>query len=216
MVDFGTFIPDSTIDWHRFATSTFFLRGCPMLCPYCFNSKLNSYKNEVPDEQIVALLDKCHWGTITISGGEPFTQADFLRKLTTEAHNRGMKVAVHTCGYYPDRLESAVRYYEIDAVMLDFKCIPSKYACLTGVQADRVIESVKFLNANKHMLEYYEVRTTVFKGISSTKDEIEEIKSIVSPDKYVLQLGVSQNGVNPISIEALRTLAKETNSEYRL
>lgn len=83
-----------------------FVQGCPRRCPGCHNPESQSYSGgtEVEIEDILTkirenpLLDG-----ITLSGGEPFLQADKLAVIAKEAHRLGLSVITYT-GYIFDDL----------------------------------------------------------------------------------------------------------------
>lgn len=82
-----------------------FFQGCQMRCRYCHNP--DSWKRETPDTQWLTadeLLDmaeryKGYWGDeggITVSGGEPLLQIDFLLELFIKAKQRGINTCIDT------------------------------------------------------------------------------------------------------------------------
>jgi len=108
----------------RFAV---FFQGCPQRCIYCHNP--DTWKEnggtEMTVEELVkkAVRFKPYFGLdggITISGGEPFMQAEFLSELLKECKNWGIHTAVDTCGFYlNEKVKEALCY--TDLVMLDVK-----------------------------------------------------------------------------------------------
>ena len=82
-----------------------FLQGCPMRCRFCHNpdtwqtdpQKALSASFQAPEELIrKALRFRPYWGTeggITVSGGEPLLQMDFLLEL----FQRAKAANIHTC-----------------------------------------------------------------------------------------------------------------------
>lgn len=86
-----------------------FTSGCLMRCQYCHNPdtwKLKDGKEMSTDELVSDILRYRSYmiatgGGVTISGGEPLLQADFIYELTTKLHTFGINVAIDTCGF-PD------------------------------------------------------------------------------------------------------------------
>ncbi len=80
---------------------TVFVQGCPHHCKGCHNQHTWSFEGGYTSsvERILeeAAKDKLLKG-ITLSGGEPFTQAKALAKLAKEAHAMGLNVFCYT-GY---------------------------------------------------------------------------------------------------------------------
>ena len=76
-----------------------FVQGCPMRCAYCHNPdtwEMNAGTLMEPSEILENYeRNKPYYkdGGITVTGGEPLMQIDFLLELFTMAHERG----IHTC-----------------------------------------------------------------------------------------------------------------------
>lgn len=73
-----------------------FVSGCPMRCQFCHNPdtwKLQDGELKTTDELLkTALRYKSYWkdkGGITVSGGEPLMQMDFLIDLFKKAKEQG-------------------------------------------------------------------------------------------------------------------------------
>lgn len=82
-----------------------FVSGCPMRCQFCHNPDTWSMQTGTQmsaDE----LLDKAwkyrsYWGKsggITVSGGEPLLQIDFLLELFKKAKEKGIHTTIDTSG----------------------------------------------------------------------------------------------------------------------
>ena len=73
-----------------------FLQGCSMRCKFCHN--VDTWKAQTPTTSAHSLLKKAlryrsYWGKsggITVSGGEPLLQIDFLIELFTLAKESGI------------------------------------------------------------------------------------------------------------------------------
>ena len=82
-----------------------FLSGCAMRCQFCHNPDTWE-KNAGTPATAEELLDKAwryrsYWGEkggITVSGGEPLLQIDFLNELFQKAKERGIHTALDTSG----------------------------------------------------------------------------------------------------------------------
>lgn len=122
-----------------------FMQGCPMRCQYCHNPdtwQVNKGDQMTPDE-IIALYEKNRpfyaTGGITVTGGEPLLQIDFLLDLFRLAKKRGIHTCIDTSGItyrpgetsYNRKLDQLMD--EVDLVMLDIKHTdPEKHRILTG------------------------------------------------------------------------------------
>lgn len=87
---------------------TVFVQGCPHHCKGCHNEHTWSFDGgyESSVERILeeAAKDKLLCG-ITLSGGEPFTQAPALAELAQRAHAMGLNVFCYT-GYTFEQLQN--------------------------------------------------------------------------------------------------------------
>ena len=76
-----------------------FFQGCPMRCAYCHNPDTWAFGEgeQKSVEEILAMYESCKAyyqnGGLTVTGGEPMAQMDFLIALFEEAKARG----IHTC-----------------------------------------------------------------------------------------------------------------------
>ena len=82
-----------------------FLQGCRMRCKYCHNPETWSLQGgeEWSAEELFkrAYRYKSYWGKkggITVSGGEPLLQMDFVTELFTIAKAHGVHTALDTSG----------------------------------------------------------------------------------------------------------------------
>ena len=81
-----------------------FLQGCRMRCQFCHNAdtwKIMEGSEKAEDVLRKALRYKPYWkhsGGITVSGGEPLLQIDFLLELFKLAKQKGIHTVIDTCG----------------------------------------------------------------------------------------------------------------------
>ena len=83
-----------------------FVQGCPHQCPGCHNpdshDPAGGYESST-DDVISALPDGKLVRGVTLSGGEPFAQAEALVLVAAEAKKRGLSVVTYT-GYRLEKL----------------------------------------------------------------------------------------------------------------
>ena len=134
-----------------------FMGGCPLRCQYCHNPEswfLDRCK-EYSVEDIVKLVEKNKSyymvnGGVTISGGEPLVQLDFLIELCRVLKEKGYNVAIDTSGSLFNwenvkRFDELVKY--VDLFLLDIKQInPNKHKELTGVSNESVLKFARYLD----------------------------------------------------------------------
>ena len=128
-----------------------FLSGCAMRCQFCHNPDTwNMKEGQVTtvDELLnKALRYKGYWGNkggITVSGGEPLLQMDFLTELFRKAKQAGIHTTLDTSANpYTEKEPWHSKWLELmkytDLVLLDIKQIDEKeHIKLTG-HTNRII-----------------------------------------------------------------------------
>ena len=143
--------------------SVIFMQGCPLRCLYCHNPDTWKYGIGTPVtvDEIIKTYNKnkvfYSKGGITVSGGEPLMQIDFVTELFRTASAEGIHTCIDTSGAtfdtsnveYINKLDELIKYTSL--VMLDFKHIdPSKHISLTGKDNNSVLEFAKFVD-NKNV-----------------------------------------------------------------
>jgi pyruvate formate lyase activating enzyme len=86
-------------------------------------------------------------GGVTISGGEPYTQFEFLLSFLKKCKQETVHTAVETCGYAEwDKIELTLKY--IDLFLYDLKHMDTAlHEEYTGVQNKRILENFNRLVA---------------------------------------------------------------------
>lgn len=130
-----------------------------MRCKYCHNPdtwNLSGGEEKSADELIQSALKfKKYWGDkggITISGGEPLLQIDFLIDLLKKAKEEGIHTTIDTAGNPFTREEPFFAKFEelmkyTDLLLLDLKEInPKRHKELTGFENSNILEMAKYLS----------------------------------------------------------------------
>ncbi len=136
-----------------------FMQGCNMRCKYCHNPDTwdkNGGREVTADEVIkTALRYRTYWGKkggITISGGEPLLQPDFLIELCKKCREQGISTVIDTAGKPFTREEPFFsKFNELlkytDLIMLDLKHIDSKdHKALTGFGNENILDLAQYLS----------------------------------------------------------------------
>lgn len=136
-----------------------FTQGCRMRCAYCHNPdtwEIGCGEEMSADELIKkALRYKSYWksdGGITVSGGEPLLQIDFLTELFKKAKAEGINTTLDTAGNpftkeepFFGKFRELMKY--TDLVMLDIKEInPERHKTLTGFDNSNILEMAEYLS----------------------------------------------------------------------
>ena len=136
-----------------------FLKGCRLRCAFCHNADtwdMKSDDHRSADEIIAhALRYRPYWGKdggITVSGGEPLLQMDFLIDLFKKAKEQGVHTNIDTSGAvftkeepFFGKLQELLKY--TDMLMLDIKHIDDEqHKILTGQSNKNILEFARYLS----------------------------------------------------------------------
>lgn len=172
-VQIGGLVPFTTIDYPGKLAAVLFLVGCPLRCVYCSNPHLlcpgdGDYDPARVFDWIKSRVGKLE--AIVFSGGEALMQGDVTIDYMRRVRGLGLKIGLHTNGFYPNVLENAIDI--INWVGLDFKATRDKYPDLTGqhIAYDNMIRSLDILISHN---KDFEVRITCDPRFISKNDLIE-------------------------------------------
>lgn len=176
-----------------------FMQGCPMRCLYCHNPDTWEMKGGSPIEasEVIEEFEKNRPfykdGGITVTGGEPLLQIDFILELFTLAR----KKKIHTCidtsgitftenGEYREKLD---RLMEVtDLVMLDIKHIdPDHHKRLTAHSNERILAFAKYLE-EKNVPVW--IRHVVVEGYTDDKKQLFALGEFIGRLKNLRALDV--------------------------
>lgn len=157
-----------------------FMQGCHLKCKYCQNrdtwdvsspdsieyttdevlNKILKYKNYI----------KASDGGVTISGGEPLLQPDFLIELFTKLHDHGISTCIDTSGMFPltDKIKKVIDVTDI--FLLDIKCINDDICTwLTGHSNKLELEFARYIsNCGKRLW----IRQVLVPGITDKESDL--------------------------------------------
>lgn len=134
-----------------------FLQGCPLRCLYCHNPDtwMIGEGKQYTAEQVAAnaIKYKSYFtggGGVTVSGGEPMLQAEFVTEIFTILKSKGVHTALDTSGVMFNRLSKEVTDKLLavtDLVLLDIKHIDDeKHKELTGQSNKNILEFAEYLS----------------------------------------------------------------------
>ena len=159
-----------------------FLQGCELRCAYCHNpdtwdkngGELITAKELIDKAIRFKPYFKASRGGVTISGGEPLLQPEFLIELLKGLKEVGIHTCLDTAGYGLGNYNEILKY--VDLVLLDIKHVNKKgYRELVNGDMDRVVQFIDTINT---MNVKTRVRHVVMPGINDTKEHLINIKSI--------------------------------------
>lgn len=163
-----------------------FVQGCPMRCAYCHNPDTWAMTGGTIMEaaEILEQYDRnkafYNGGGITVTGGEPLMQVDFLLELFTLAKEKGIHTCIDSSGIafnpnnkpFVEKLDKLMKL--TDLVMLDIKHIdPQKHKELTSQPNENILAFASYLNE---------------KGVDMWIRHV-VVPGITDDDKYLFDLG---------------------------
>jgi len=134
-----------------------FMQGCALKCQYCHNrdtwSLTDSDGTAMTLEEVLAEIEpylsyyRASGGGLTVSGGEPTLQAEFVNELFKAVKERwNLHTTLDTNGFN-DVTKLEELYNNTDLVLLDLKHIDNeKHQELVGVPNLRILETARWLS----------------------------------------------------------------------
>lgn len=140
-----------------------FVQGCPMRCQFCHNpetwdfkgDKSGAYDISAQDLLKKALRYQSYWGKdggITVSGGEPLAQMDFMIEFFEAAKAAGVHTCIDTSGVNFVRNEPYFGKFKrlmdaTDLLLVDIKNIdPAEHKKLTGHDNKNILDMFRYLD----------------------------------------------------------------------
>jgi pyruvate formate lyase activating enzyme len=136
-----------------------FMQGCPMRCLYCHNPdtwEVNAGK-EITVREILIEYEKNKafytGGGITVTGGEPLLQTEFVTELFKAAKDKNIHTCLDTSGitFSKGKTEVFDKLTEVtDLVLLDIKHIDDdEHKKLTGCSNKAVLDFAEYLDSKE-------------------------------------------------------------------
>ncbi len=201
-----------------------FMQGCPLRCLYCHNPDTWEIGTgrEITVEEILSEYNKNRdfyaKGGITVTGGEPLLQIDFLIELFKACKKEGIHTCIDTSGitFNPqntEKIDTLMSY--TDLIMLDIKHINNdEHIKLTGKSNINILQFAKHLDSLSKPIW---IRHIIVEGITDKPDELLELGRFIGGLKHLAALDVlpyHTMGVNkykelglPYTLEGLPALS---------
>lgn len=184
-----------------------FTQGCKMRCKYCHNPDTWNLKggHERTVGALMAEIEpyrafmEASGGGVTVSGGEPLLQPEFVAAIFAECHARGINTCLDTNGYTTPELADPVLDHT-DLVMLDIKqADPEQHKALTGVESTNTLNLLRHIAARKIRLW---IRYVLVPGWSDDPADVE-------------RLGALLDQLPPGSVEKIQVLPYHLMGRYK-
>lgn len=165
-----------------------FMQGCPMRCLYCHNPDTWEIGagEEITVDEVIAEFNRnrafYEKGGITVTGGEPLLQIDFVTELFKKCKEENIHTCIDTSGVtykqeevYLQKLNMLLEY--TDLVMLDIKHIENEsHKALTGYDNKNILDFAKLLEEKNIPLW---VRHVVVPGYTDKKEALIELGEFI-------------------------------------
>lgn len=173
-----------------------FLQGCHLRCKYCQNRDTWDMNSgtlyNVSDLLEKILKYKSYFiasgGGVTVSGGEPLLQADFIIELFKELKKHNISTAIDTSGTFKINEKIKELIDLTDLFLLDIKCINDEICKdLTGVSNKLELEFAKYLSDNNKKMW---IRQVLVPGITDKEEDLYKLKEFLATLKTVEKIDI--------------------------
>ncbi len=177
-----------------------FTQGCPMRCKFCHNPdtwSLNTDNIKSTDECVAEILKYKSYiktGGVTVSGGEPLLQIDFLIELFQKLKALNIHTCLDTSGivFNPNNETLMKKFDELikvcDLVMLDIKHIDNaSHIDLTSQPNTNILKFAEYLSNNNVKMW---IRYVLVPGVNSSKEILERTIEFINTLKSVEKIEI--------------------------
>lgn len=166
-----------------------FMQGCHLKCKYCQNRdtwNINNGKSYTVGEVIERILKYKNYmiasnGGVTISGGEPLLQQDFIIALFRELKKHNISTCIDTSGMFEvtDKIKQIVDLTDI--FLVDIKSINDE-TCkwLTGMSNELELKFIKYLSDNNKRIW---IRQVLVPSITDKREDLENLRKFLKQIK---------------------------------
>ena len=166
-----------------------FMQGCPLRCKCCHNPDTWEFEGGTiyfPDEIVEKATHYREYfgsnGGITVSGGEPLCQAEFVTEVFELCHKEGINTCLDTSGVI---LNDSVKNLlsKTDRVLLDYKYTTDDlYRENVGCELSVISDFLKYLNEINMPTT---LRQVIIPTVNDNEENIIKLKSIVDTYKII-------------------------------
>ena len=162
-----------------------FMQGCHLKCKYCQNRDtwdINSGEQYTVKQVVEKIMRYKNYivasnGGVTLSGGEPLLQQDFVISLFQELKKQNISTCLDTSGIFTitDKIKQIVDLTDI--FLLDIKSINDE-TCkwLTGSSNSLELEFAKYINEKNKRIW---IRQVLVPGITDKKEDLLKLKDLL-------------------------------------
>jgi len=153
----------------------------------CYTEALQIVGRKIGVKQLLEEIEKDRdfyresSGGVTFSGGEPFSQPEFLCEMLAACKEKNLHTAVETCGFVPWEILKSVCAY-VDLFLYDIKLMDEKkHRAYTGVSNELILSNFRKLAKNHHVI----VRLPLIPQINDDADNTRQVGEFLSQLKGI-------------------------------
>ena len=215
----GVLVKTTCVDFPGRVAGSFFLKGCNIRCPYCYNIGLVLSDNEIPAGTVTEPLNTVAelfthlekrqgiLSGLVISGGEPLLNP-YTPVIIRRAKELGYKIKIDTNGTLPEKLCALIEDENLrpDFIAMDIKTSPSRYSTLICGENSSFFGNSQYfekvLSQSAELVASYpadsrEWRTVLVPGLV-TKEDISEMAKLLPQDaSWQFAQFLNQNCLDP-------------------
>lgn len=179
-----------------------FLAGCSLGCVFCHNpdtwscgEKVITISEILADYQKYCAFYDASGGGITVSGGEPLLQADFVAELFKACREAGIHTTLDTAGYCTQESVLKVIPYT-DAVLFSIKAVTAEqYRFLTVADNTAILANLRLFAAHIPLT----LRYVLIPGITDSISDLAQLADLIKTLPSLV----------PVELLAYHTLGRE-------
>ena len=168
-----------------------FMEGCPLRCLYCHNVDMldmKDYKDMTPEQLFKKIIPyktyfQSSGGGVTLSGGDPIMQPNFVVKFFTLCKQEGIHTTIDTsCLTTKETLDRLIPV--TDLWMISLKHFnETKHLKLTGQSNKPILENIRYLSKKKANIRF---RYMVLPGWTDTFFNLRALKKFLKTVRFKL------------------------------
>jgi len=186
---------------------------CVEVCKY--NARKIVGKNETIDSILAEVeRDRLFYtnsgGGITVSGGEPTQQHEFVGEFLKQCQEHFLNTAIETCGYVKwEYLEQILE--DVDFLYYDIKHMdPTKHREFTGVSNELILENIERILSNK-VKSIIVIRIPIIPGYTDSE------KNIIAIGEFLRKFGADKIMIELLPYHQLGSSKyKQYGMEYKI
>lgn len=167
-----------------------FTQGCPLRCLYCHNPDTHALCDgrEMTVDALIAEISKYRsymkftGGGVTITGGEPLMQRDFVSEVFRRCHALGIHTTLDTSGFASQSVAATVLEH-VDLAMLCIKAFDADaHIRLTGVPREPPLRFAEYLSSI-HKPTW--IRFVLVPGLTDSAANVEGLAQFLAPMRNI-------------------------------